>query len=417
MAKQKRNLNWEISVLEAKMGQGKSMWKAKAKEAKQKRKEARHNKAMDGAKIRDAYILKDTKVQESVPEDFSELETKLQRLRVEKANQKIHAISKHAKIILRRIIALETQCQARKVKRFEKKLEEITNAKNISAADAAKEREVTEALISNCRENRKVLDEVSIDEVLECFMYKLKNSNPTLRNALGVTPLTPESEKLTKNKYIQQRILGAQKTINVMRLHSNNITGIILGTTVKKMEKEVKKAKNSARAQRAAIRKSEAKESDANKSISGPDDDSQDTTSEAPASTFVGSLGDYVDSESDNGTTETKREGSKRKHADNYDYDEEADQEFETIYNGKAATKNRPGQRARRKQYENMYGEEANHIKLSKKEKNHHSSANSSQPATAEKDEEVHPSWQAKRHEKELLEQAKSVKGKKIVFD
>ncbi|KAJ2081114.1 hypothetical protein H4R24_002585 [Coemansia sp. RSA 988] len=418
MAKQKRNLSWEISVVEAKLGKEKAMWKAKVIEAKRQRKGARQTKAMNATEEQDTYKNKELPGRGLSTEEISELETKLHRLRIEKAKGKLHSTMKHSRIALRGMVNLEKQSLARKVKRYETMLIDIKNTKDISANDAAEKHMQTESLILKCRENRKILDEINIEEILECFMFKLKSSNPTLRNELDITPLTPELEKLSKNEYIRQKIIGGQKAASIMRLHSNDITEIILGTTVRKTSKEVKKAKKSTGAQQGTVRDSRAEESDGNKLISDLDADSNVATGGAPASsTFVGSLGDYVDDESDSDTTKVKRKSTKRKQINIDTYDEETDQEFETIYNGKETHKNRPGQRARRKQYEDKYGEEANHIKQSKKEKKQHNSNKPRNSLAAEKDEKVHPSWQAKRREKELLDQAKNVKGKKIIFD
>ncbi|KAJ2758840.1 hypothetical protein IWQ57_006713, partial [Coemansia nantahalensis] len=114
----------------------------------------------------------------------------------------------------------------------------------------------------------------------------------------------------------------------------------------------------------------------------------------------------------------------------------EEDENFAKIY-GTAKPKNRPGQRARRQQYEKMYGDEANHVKLTKKvskkdtgkrptetrgqhnpaastKKPRHDAGDAAPPAKASS---VHPSWEAKRREKELLAKAKTVKPTKIVFD
>ncbi|KAJ2802883.1 hypothetical protein H4S07_004591, partial [Coemansia furcata] len=102
-----------------------------------------------------------------------------------------------------------------------------------------------------------------------------------------------------------------------------------------------------------------------------------------------------------------------------------ADEDFKKLYEG-VERKNRPGQRARRQKFEQVYGKEANHIKLLTKDKKPRdkpkrhattSDAATPKPAAANATEQMHPSWEAKRRQKEILAQAKEVKGNKIVFD
>ncbi|KAJ2864133.1 hypothetical protein GGH94_003127 [Coemansia aciculifera] len=174
---------------------------------------------------------------------------------------------------------------------------------------------------------------------------------------------------------------------------------------------------------------------------------------EIKSSTFVGQLGDFVsddalsasdsdeDSSSDDDDRDAKRKrkdksgkgekSKKRKSGNNddeYEYDEKADNDFKKLYEG-VERKNRPGQRARRQKFEQVYGKEANHIKLLTKDKKPRdkpkrlsptSDAATPKPAAAaaaNTTEQMHPSWEAKRRQKEILAQAKEVKGTKIVFD
>ncbi|KAJ2826214.1 hypothetical protein GGI24_002960 [Coemansia furcata] len=172
---------------------------------------------------------------------------------------------------------------------------------------------------------------------------------------------------------------------------------------------------------------------------------------EIKSSTFVGQLGDFVsddalsasDSDSDEGSSDSDDDGdAKRKRKekarkgekskkrksgnnDDYEYDEKADEDFKKLYEG-VERKNRPGQRARRQKFEQVYGKEANHIKLLTKDKKprdkpkRHATtgdAATPKPAAASATEQMHPSWEAKRRQKEILAQAKEVKGNKIVFD
>ncbi|KAJ1803590.1 hypothetical protein LPJ56_006924, partial [Coemansia sp. RSA 2599] len=82
----------------------------------------------------------------------------------------------------------------------------------------------------------------------------------------------------------------------------------------------------------------------------------------------------------------------------------------------KKESKNRPGQRARRLKNAKLYGEDANHLKASKKDKGKRQKRMDKEGATpvpSAPTESFHPSWEAKRKQKELLSLAKEVKGKK----
>lgn len=80
--------------------------------------------------------------------------------------------------------------------------------------------------------------------------------------------------------------------------------------------------------------------------------------------------------------------------------------------------KNRLGQQARRQQWEKVYGEEAKHLKAVSDLKDEvlpsRTTIKEGLRASAENDS-LHPSWEAKRKEKELSRQKPS--GQRIVFD
>ncbi|KAJ2224927.1 hypothetical protein IWW45_007988, partial [Coemansia sp. RSA 485] len=84
----------------------------------------------------------------------------------------------------------------------------------------------------------------------------------------------------------------------------------------------------------------------------------------------------------------------------------------------KKAPKNRPGQQARRMMNAKIYGDDANHIKAAKKDKHKKEKREkNSDKASSAQAGSVHPSWEAKRRQKEILDKAKDVKGQKIVFE
>ncbi|KAJ2726984.1 E3 SUMO-protein ligase pli1 [Coemansia sp. Benny D115] len=174
----------------------------------------------------------------------------------------------------------------------------------------------------------------------------------------------------------------------------------------------------------------------------------------AKSSMFVQSLGDLAsdnDSDSDSGSgsdsdSANASEGDgqqatkaqpqkgqaktqKRKGRQPREYDEDHDKRFNEVYGVVTKKKkNRAGQKARRLLYEQKYGSEANHIKLLQKKKTwfgkstvgshkaKHADEKPPKPAAPVSLEPVHPSWEAKRKQKELMEQAKSIKGTKILF-
>ncbi|KAG1448329.1 hypothetical protein G6F56_008973 [Rhizopus delemar] len=107
--------------------------------------------------------------------------------------------------------------------------------------------------------------------------------------------------------------------------------------------------------------------------------------------------------------------------------DEKNDENFQKIYEGEKKP-NRVGQRQRRKKWEELYGRKANHVVAGYQKREEKRLANpdykpkkivspvkSSAPA-----EPVHPSWEAKRQQQEMMSKAlsgKSSSNNKIVFD
>ncbi|KAJ2530175.1 hypothetical protein EV175_007316, partial [Coemansia sp. RSA 1933] len=81
--------------------------------------------------------------------------------------------------------------------------------------------------------------------------------------------------------------------------------------------------------------------------------------------------------------------------------------------------------RARRQKFEKIYGDDANHIKLQQKDKKSKTAAakndkdqyDQKTPKSDADADKLHPSWEAKRKQKEVMNLAKNVKGTKIVFD
>ncbi|ORE09193.1 hypothetical protein BCV72DRAFT_202203 [Rhizopus microsporus var. microsporus] len=111
------------------------------------------------------------------------------------------------------------------------------------------------------------------------------------------------------------------------------------------------------------------------------------------------------------------------------EYDEKNDEFFKKIYEGETK-KNRPGQRQRRKQWEELYGRKANHISEQYKKREEKRLANPDYKPKKKQEkkleikkapaEPMHPSWEAKRQQQEMMSKALSGKvssNNKIVFD
>ncbi|KAI8976938.1 hypothetical protein BDB01DRAFT_802028 [Pilobolus umbonatus] len=105
------------------------------------------------------------------------------------------------------------------------------------------------------------------------------------------------------------------------------------------------------------------------------------------------------------------------------------DEDFKKIYEGEKKP-NRVGQRTRRKQWEDLYGKEAKHVAEKfnqREEKRAAAGIPKKQPkkevkkaSTVDTSEPVHPSWEAKRIQEEIMSKALSGKlsmNNKIVFE
>ncbi|KAJ2456169.1 E3 SUMO-protein ligase pli1 [Coemansia sp. RSA 2336] len=395
----KKNLNWEISVLEAQVGAGKSFWKAKAKVAKEQREKARKAKHTAGVTGQEAAISAEPSVASK-----EEAEARLAELRREKANRKLYVVRKHSKALVTKLVRFEKKRLLRKIKQHQS---------NLSEANAADNTE--QAAIDECEKNIEATVALPIEDLTTCLMSRIKKR--IAEDGLDIPPLSSELQEFNASKCVQ-RVLGAHQAIEFIKETATDLHEILTGTkrAAKKQElpQETKAAKSSTPEVSAAY--------DGYESTSDLEADRAGRKSE-PASVFVSRLdGNDSDESVSNSRRKSKKDKRKRHDAS------EEDDLFMEIYQGKEVKKNRPGQRQRRKQYEQLYGDEANHIKIWKKEKKpSHSSrqhkqtiaepAKETKPSNAtasNKPQAMHPSWEAKRRERELLEQAKSIKGQKI---
>ncbi|OZJ06865.1 hypothetical protein BZG36_00212 [Bifiguratus adelaidae] len=81
--------------------------------------------------------------------------------------------------------------------------------------------------------------------------------------------------------------------------------------------------------------------------------------------------------------------------------------------------RNRAGQRARQQKWEELYGKDAKHIQLQRKEKKERKERYNPPPKAVPNDPTLHPSWQAKKAQSEAISKALSgaPAKNKIVFD
>ncbi|KAJ2767362.1 hypothetical protein IWQ56_003360, partial [Coemansia nantahalensis] len=277
----KKNLNWEISVLEAQAGEGRSMWKAKAKEAKRKRLEEKRAKKTS-RKLADEPASEppgsETKKADIAPSDAS---ARLQALRLEKTKRKMHTVQKRSAAVMRKVIGLEKQRLVRKAKSARKQIEELDATKGSSSV--SKQREDAEKDIAKCEDDLKYLASLSIAALEQCLVCRIFKRSPVLREALGPATLTKEAEATNADPRVQQRVLGSAKAISYVKGAIVDMEGALSGISARKEPK--------------AERRTEGKKAQA--SDDNDDDESgvaagasdAESESEPEASTFIANLG------------------------------------------------------------------------------------------------------------------------------
>lgn len=97
----------------------------------------------------------------------------------------------------------------------------------------------------------------------------------------------------------------------------------------------------------------------------------------------------------------------------------DGDDGYEALEKGKK--KNRPGQQARRQKWEQLYGQQANHLQQQQQQQQRNrqpAHRRSGQQPEQPVPESLHPSWEAKRRQRELMKGASSstTTGTKILF-
>ncbi|KAJ2401745.1 hypothetical protein GGI23_001192 [Coemansia sp. RSA 2559] len=410
-----RNINWEIGVLEAKTGDGQSLRRAIAKEEKRKRKDAKKEKKLNELP---AETIVPPAVTSETTDKIDPYQEKLKRLRIEKARRGLHQRRRVFHSIMKKLLALEKVKRQRLIKKSKLVLEDPkTEEKEAGMAERTLE------------ENTEILEKVmsiKTDDLVECMVFKLFKRSPVIREGLGEYQAQPHIAELVVNK-AAMRILNDIKAVNIIKDAVLTIEGHITGNPLKPgkiakqeardlMKKEKAAAKQKALEEKLAKKRNRPKD-DSKSEANGENEGDDDANAK---STFVSTLDDFDSSDDNAGTVRNK----KRK-MDIDDYSDGDDAAFKEIY-GISEPRNRPGQRARRQRFEKIYGSEANHIKLHQKDKkpkrafNHnYDKARGSHraPKSDASVDKLHPSWEAKKKQKEIMEQAKNVKRTKIVFE
>ncbi|KAI8320628.1 hypothetical protein GQ54DRAFT_298533 [Martensiomyces pterosporus] len=513
-----KNINWQIGLLEARTGKGSSFKRAKQVEEKRRREQ---EKAQKRAKAGAGPSSEPQEAPEAEPNAncgaTGEAEEKLRVLRSEKAKTKMFHIRRQLRIVTKKVQSFEMQKATRQLKNA--RMTRDTLDKEGEGADQEKREAATKA----AEEAEKLLEQikaVDLGVAVELAVNRMKKKSYDIRIALADAKEESISHSLNDDRAMQ-RVLNSKQMAAEVKKHIEDLEAVLKGAVKPKRAALPTKSTGPVVADKsgddyAEDSGSERDISDIGDSGSGHDSDGYESTSDldgdaansrAPQtskkakissgdSMFVGSLGDFVSDDDISGSEseseshdnrKSKAKGrketpGKRKGKDAFRYDEDEGKAFDDIY-GANVRKNRPGQRARRMMYEKKYGKEANHVKLLAKDKKPKAGAerpdkansklghkhkagpkngdgNSTNTApmhpsweakrrerqmlasapkskkivfgddgsvgsTAPQDpkpkssqpEHLHPSWEAKRRQKEIMEQAKSVKGTKIVFD
>lgn len=376
-----------------------------------------------------------------LPEDKDCLDAFKEQLpdaKTTKLCKKLHVLRREIKTKIKKVIMFEIQRIVRKMRRIkEGKLK-------------PGERESDIAGLEERLEQVKALNQ---DGLIECAVYRIKKQSKVISEMIGrdgdggKLPASPEVKDLLEQQLVRH-LLAAENIKGAIRKHVLDLEGVVTEKNKKPyrdMMKEQRRVKNlkkyEARMQRAQARK-ERQQLAENEQGESAEDGGYQSASENLM--YADKLGDFVsdDNISDADSDSVKRKSSKDDHEtnrskkakkyhddDDDDDDEDIDEEdFNKIYQGNGH-KNRPGQRARRQKYEKMYGSEANHIKIMTKDKKppkpqfEKKKQKGVEGPTVKLEtssktlQQMHPSWEAKRREKQIMEEAKNVKGNKIVFD
>ncbi|KAJ2552741.1 hypothetical protein EV175_003195, partial [Coemansia sp. RSA 1933] len=336
----KGNINWEISVLEAKTGDGRSLRKALAKEANRKRKEEK--KANEANKLPAGTIVPpkaEANADADVDADSGEVDpnmAKLKRLRIDKARGALHQRRRVFHSIMKKLLTLEKVRRQRLIKKAKITLDKPETEE--------KERGIAERAVE---ENTEILAQVmpiKADDLVECMVFKFFKRSPMIRENLGEYQPQPHITKMVEEKVVM-RILNDIKAVNVIKAAVLAVERQINGGALaprKQANNEARalmKQERSAKKQKVLEIKLEKKKRRAEK-YGAPGSDGKDNDANTK-STFVAMLGEY------NSDDNAESASAKKRKTDSDDYAGDDDPAFKEIY-GIDEKRNRPGQRARR---------------------------------------------------------------------
>ncbi|KAG2174108.1 hypothetical protein INT43_004128 [Umbelopsis isabellina] len=448
-AKQKENLNWKINYLAAQLG--------------------------DKSRIPRANLAAKAlaKEKESIKDEEDSIRQQLLGLKAEKINKKLYHTFKEIKKLLKKSKALEVQKISKKTKEVRKlqesdqdnKKHQDTLEKLDQEASALRTLDLDQIATSATRNKINKLGSVKHSEISSLLSFTTDESGKSKDNSLA----QPEKSKILRDletrllnfKPIREEFAKVVKDVDAT-LQAGSGSQAAIETNVKEVEElnqggddndhdtadeaddediEMKEEEDSTGDQvDTSKRKRGSAAGDASQPKKKTKPKKESVKAKAAESTFVGTLysgsGDDDEEEQEEKVSKKKQKKSKS--------DDWVDDKFDEIYG--APKKNRPGQRARREKWEKLYGEEAKHVKseleaqkareerkLARQLKKSASGGNkaplgkkrtnASEPGkkTESVPEQLHPSWEAKKQQQDLMAKALSGAGglgnKKIVFE
>ncbi|ORY05332.1 hypothetical protein K493DRAFT_404374 [Basidiobolus meristosporus CBS 931.73] len=421
-----KNLNWKIGVLEAQAGLDPSIEIAKAA--------ARSKGEVD----REAA------------------EKELNRLKAEKISRKTFHLKKEIRKSLKRAKTFETQ----------KIVKRIKSARNgLTKGDAKEDAATLEATIKRLERELEMTKSIQTDQLCDLAFYKAIKKNNTLRNHEAFTSLAepkgtcveneePEAAKLRSN--VESRIFGSKPLKDIQAICVGDLLNIIAPEEnterlfrhhqlIKQEDSSVESENEESEIDADSEIEAELQrlEQEYKRGASEMESDEEEEGDDNGEEEEVVTLPKAKTSKGKTPKTQTQKDRKKVKKqktdpdavpntsvfmdslggyqsSDPEDYEDEA---FDKIY-GKVK-KNRPGQRARKMMWERIHGNNANHIKaqLAAEKQAAQEAKWRDQQTYGDADrkpkrgaaEKLHPSWEAKRHQKNAA--ARPFQGTKITFD
>ncbi|KAF7727229.1 hypothetical protein EC973_007841 [Apophysomyces ossiformis] len=387
----KKNLKWKIDYLAAQVGEDVRIGSAKE------------------AAIAKLQYMKSTNDQVVTNEE--ELKQELNEVRLQKLERKLFQLHRELRASLKKSRTLEIRKQIKRVQHARSVLESVKEEETnehepLETTTGTKQRKLSAEDIQRLEQEIEIakanLHTLAIKTLRNKIMKhpKLKKADPVMSAVNSVCSKESKAESndhdIQLKSNVEARLLAQKVTKEEIEKMLKEIETIALGTHTKKPEDGKRKMDD------------EDVEQKKRQRVSGE-------------STFLDSIASAGVEEKQN--EKKKRESQKLKKADlNWQ-----DPDFDKFYGNEK--KNRAGQRQRRKKWEALYGNKAKHLEEEKSKREQQKIMElvkkKSKPAakakSAEKEQPafMHPSWQAKRQQQEMIAKAMSgqTTNKKIVFD